>query len=306
MSISQGASSGLIQSGLNIGQSIFQSLISGIQNRRQRKYEQKMYGKNLQDSRDSWSLQNQYNDPAQQMLRLKQAGLNPNLAYGGTSTGNAGNISTPSPSISKPQDIQAPAAPQLNDIYNLSRTDAQTDLLRSKVISEGLSQTLMALSTAAKDLELSKDRATYQTQIDQIKANLTLTNENIRSQQLNQDKTRAETTSIIDENIRKWSTNDLTLKQMAENILNTQADTVNKRANLGLINAQTENTKQNTLTGQTVEDLNALDYVMTRTGFNKNDTVVQRGIKNFLSLITKNKKAAQAELEKLKQYLQKH
>lgn len=45
------------------------------------------WSKNL----EMWNLQNQYNSPASQMARFKEAGLNPNLIY---SQGNAGNASS--------------------------------------------------------------------------------------------------------------------------------------------------------------------------------------------------------------------
>lgn len=38
---------------------------------------------------DAWLMQQEYNTPANQMQRLLDAGLNPNLAYGNVSTGNA-------------------------------------------------------------------------------------------------------------------------------------------------------------------------------------------------------------------------
>lgn len=38
--------------------------------------------------------QNEYNKPANQMARLREAGLNPNLVYGGSSGSVAGNLST--------------------------------------------------------------------------------------------------------------------------------------------------------------------------------------------------------------------
>lgn len=44
----------------------------------------------------NWALENAYNSPEQQMQRYLAAGLNPNLVYGaGASSGNAGNIGTP-------------------------------------------------------------------------------------------------------------------------------------------------------------------------------------------------------------------
>ena len=45
----------------------------------------------------NWNRENVYNSPEQQMQRYLAAGLNPNLVYGaGASSGNAGNIGTPS------------------------------------------------------------------------------------------------------------------------------------------------------------------------------------------------------------------
>lgn len=38
---------------------------------------------------EAWNRQNKYNDPAAQYARLKGSGLNPNLAYGQATTGNA-------------------------------------------------------------------------------------------------------------------------------------------------------------------------------------------------------------------------
>lgn len=45
----------------------------------------------------NWNRENAYNSPEAQMQRYLAAGLNPNLVYGaGASSGNAGNIGTPS------------------------------------------------------------------------------------------------------------------------------------------------------------------------------------------------------------------
>lgn len=46
----------------------------------------------------AWDLNNEYNSPAQQMQRLREAGLNPNLIYGsGSVTGNASGQSPTAP-----------------------------------------------------------------------------------------------------------------------------------------------------------------------------------------------------------------
>ena len=54
-----------------------------------------------------WQMQNKYNDPTQQMARLKKAGLNPALIYGSgaTNTGVAGSIA---PSKPAPYNVKDP------------------------------------------------------------------------------------------------------------------------------------------------------------------------------------------------------
>ena len=44
---------------------------------------------------EDWNRQNAYNHPSQQMQRLKEAGLNPNLVYGGGATTTAQPVKTP-------------------------------------------------------------------------------------------------------------------------------------------------------------------------------------------------------------------
>ena len=45
-----------------------------------------------------WNMQNEYDTPQQQMSRLQQAGLNPNLVYGGNTVGNtSSSVEPPTP-----------------------------------------------------------------------------------------------------------------------------------------------------------------------------------------------------------------
>lgn len=88
---------------------IASSLISGIfGNRQQSKYiSQQERANNIAFERnkqlaqfqnqlniDAWNMQNQYNSPRAQMARLRDAGINPDLYYGGTSGLSASNSPT--------------------------------------------------------------------------------------------------------------------------------------------------------------------------------------------------------------------
>lgn len=67
-----------------LANTVIQPTLSAITNAQNRKNA-------LQD----WNRQNAYNHPAQQMQRLKEAGLNPNLVYGGGATTTAQPVHSP-------------------------------------------------------------------------------------------------------------------------------------------------------------------------------------------------------------------
>lgn len=69
----------------------------------QHKYNKELASIQNQYNIDMWKMNNEYNTPANQMARMKEAGLNPNLMY---SQGNTGNSSSP------PQQV-APNAPDM-------------------------------------------------------------------------------------------------------------------------------------------------------------------------------------------------
>lgn len=62
----------------------------GIAGENQRfEHEKQLAEQQNQYNLDMWRMQNEYNSPAAQMQRFKEAGLNPNLIYGQGSNGNA-------------------------------------------------------------------------------------------------------------------------------------------------------------------------------------------------------------------------
>lgn len=109
-------------------------------NKRAEKFNREMYARQRADALSDWNMQNAYNDPAAQMARLKNAGLNPNLVYGNGATTEAGaprasNVSTP--------DFKAPHIPDLGSIVmnamsmrqvesNIARTDAETEAIKAR------------------------------------------------------------------------------------------------------------------------------------------------------------------------------
>ena len=112
-------------------------------------------------NRESWNLQNEYNDPKAQMARLREAGLNPNLVYGNGATTQAGAVA---PASGTPAQGQAPKreAFRMGEVnpmmsyFDIQQREAQTDNLRAQ---NTLIQTQAALESvkATTELERAKD-----------------------------------------------------------------------------------------------------------------------------------------------------
>ena len=83
-------------------------IAQGAMNRKTRKWNEAMYGKQREDALADWARTNEYNSPLQQMARLKEAGLSPHLIYGG----GANSISQPVRSTDTKS--WSPNAPQID------------------------------------------------------------------------------------------------------------------------------------------------------------------------------------------------
>ena len=176
----------LLQLGVQAGS----TALSGGQSRQNRKAqieinnrnianEWKMYGQQRMDALFDWKLQNQYNHPRQQMQRLKEAGLNPNLIYGNGANAESANIRSSNantPTLQAPQNTTdysglANALPSYMDAQvkqqTINNLQAQHDLIlaqKSKVdvdvangITEGeTSKFQLEQAKALKDLTIEQ------------------------------------------------------------------------------------------------------------------------------------------------------
>ncbi len=101
-----------------------------------------------------WDKTNYYNDPKQQMERLRNAGLNPNMVYGGSSGQTAGQANAlPG---AKAEDYKMNLGSPMADYVNFRNTEAQTDNTRQMEATgkaeEGLKEAQTANENAKIDL----------------------------------------------------------------------------------------------------------------------------------------------------------
>lgn len=143
---------------------------------------------------DMWDRTNAYNDPSQQMKRLQQAGLNPNLVYGGSSGQTAGTAnSLPGAKSPDVQDIQP--GNEMMQYVNLKNTEAQTNNLRTQngvLTAEKNLKTVQAITEAAKTSDLNVSAEYKSNLINKVLADIKKVNTDTRTGELENQYKRFE------------------------------------------------------------------------------------------------------------------
>ncbi len=120
-----------------------------IQNAGQKKQQQREF----ENNKEMWNASNYYNSPEQQMQRLKDAGLNPNLVYGNGSV--VGNSSSPAPRYNAPNLQRLPLEmfnplDMISKYMDIKQKSAQTDLTNEAIIKQQIENRYLAPMTSAR------------------------------------------------------------------------------------------------------------------------------------------------------------
>lgn len=134
---------------LNLGSSLLNSVFSKRRSERntrrtiraERELAEYAYSKDL----EMWNRNNEYNTPEAQMLRLKSAGLNPNLVYGsGKVVGNTSSeqpkYNAPSADYSKQLPIQLPT--MISQFQDVALKQAVIDKTQQEVIEKDIANSV--------------------------------------------------------------------------------------------------------------------------------------------------------------------
>lgn len=214
------------------------NLLSGIlgqgSQRRQNKINQrnaeKMFQWEVNANRENWRMQNEYNSPQQQMQRLKEAGLNPNLVYGNGAVATGGQISSASGRATQGQAPQIELGGIVSGYLDSEAKRIQIDNLKEVQKNLQTERTLKEAQTNKTnqdvinnvwDLGRRQQLAPYQltalkTSIDQQLANIQNTNTrtDLTSAQIGQ--TKAQTNMIIDQNARQAQMQPYNIKKIVQ------------------------------------------------------------------------------------------
>lgn len=155
----------LLATGIAAGASVASAGINaysqGSLNSRNRRFADRMYDKQRAHAVEDWHLQNAYNDPAAQMQRMKDAGLNPALVYG-----QGADAQSQAPVRSSSYSTPQTAAPQVDlggAVYNalqarqmqsnIARTDAETAGIMARTQEQNYRNMAFTPELFARELE---------------------------------------------------------------------------------------------------------------------------------------------------------
>lgn len=262
-----------------LGQGI-SAISQSVLNKKSRKWHEKMYDRQRADSLADWTMQNEYNSPAAQMQRLRNAGLNPNLVYGNGATTEAATVRASDTAGSwNPEaprfDLGQAAQSGLQSYFDIQIRQGQADLLKAQntIAMEDVAlkraQTLATLAnTANSNFDLKNKEYDYgfkselrQTYMDTAHAQLA--------------KLKADTKFTLDANERAAAMQAPTLQKAAEEILMLRAQRANSAAQRQEIFARIESIKRD-------NQIKDFEIQLNKNGVTKNDELWQRILSNIV------------------------
>jgi hypothetical protein len=248
-----GAGIGAATSGLNMAS-------QAHENKQNRRFSESMFKWQNAENLKNWNLQNAYNDPSAQMQRLKNAGLNANMVYGGGATTTAQQIQKSSPTDYKGQAPQFDPQPamQMVDTYynsqakqqNIDNLAKQNALMDADLLLKNQQLLNMQVNEAKGKWDITRQQQLQQGLLD-IQA------ENIRKMQAGTSFTNAQ-------NLRNEKLTGLTLSEGIQRIVKSKAEVRHLNIDSNRINQMIQNMKKD---GQ----LKQLEINLKNKGFSWND-----------------------------------
>lgn len=270
----------LIAAGSQLASSGINAASQASMNKKTRDFQIAMYNQQRQNSLSDWQMQNDYNHPSQQMARLRQAGLNPNLVYGNGATTQASPVRSTDSGSWNPQapqfNLGAAANAGIGAYYDMQIKDANLDNLRAQntvIMDEHAlkqAQTAAVLASTGKTT-IDTESATF----DLMMKNLTK-DYDLSYRQGMVKKQDADTRFTLDQNERAQAMQASTLATAAEGILRSRSERATSAAQRQSIYAQIENIKKDTT-------LKQLDIDLRRMGVQPNDPLWSRIVGRLLN-----------------------
>lgn len=222
---------------------------------------------------DMWNMQNEYNTPAMQMQRFKDAGLNPNLIYGQGNAGNAGAVATPelrAPEFGKAISGAIPAGLQaLTEFTNVDMKIAQTDNLKAQQLV--LQNEAMLKAAQTYDTLTSGDRKKFDLDQEILLKDVSA---DFRRESLRQLRTNIQLS--INKDAREAAATSQSIEESFNRILNMQVVREKDAEEIQRIKQNIQILKQQGV-------LNQIEINLRKAGINPNSGVWEKAVGAILS-----------------------
>lgn len=242
------------------------------QNKKNIEFQKETNEQQRQWALEDWDKQNAYNHPLEQMNRLRQAGLNPNLVYGkgaDTTADAIRSVNTPAPQSRFNTGVFDKLNAPLQQMYDLETKQAQIDNLGTQNALMQQEALFKQASTAKTVQDTAKSKFDLQ-QAGELKDSV------IQNAKLQNEKLKADTAFTLDQNQRNAMSNSQDVKLTAEKIITEKIAHAKDQSQIDLLKAQLENLKQNTA-------IQVYERQLTEMGIHKSDPWYFRALMNLVN-----------------------
>lgn len=267
----------IMAGGALAGEGVNAMLQSG-QNKKTRKWNEKMYGIQRADALADYNMQNEYNSPSSQMARLRDAGLNPNLVYGDGATTTGATVRSSSAPSWNPQSPRVSTQGLNNGImsyYDLKLREAQTDNLKTQNTVLMEEKALKAAQTYATLVGANKTGIDATGSAFDISQRMRLADTAAEAAQASLNKIKADTQYTLDQNERQKALQAPTLTKAAIDILQARKNLARTDTEVKEIEARITNLEKDSQIKQWEIDLN-------KNGMTKGDELYWRALSELL------------------------
>lgn len=278
----------LAQAGANVATQGLTGIFTALNNKKARKWQLQDYRMQRNDALADWRMMAEYNSPAAQMQRLKDAGLNPNLVYGSGADAQVGPVRATDTRTVTPQPLSFDAGSVLGGYYDVQLRQAQIDNLQAqKTTNDARAQLTQAQAAAAllgidrSKLKYGQEKELYDTYLEFQRERL----KNLQQDTMNKGqvfkKLGADIQYTIDQNKRQWELQKPRVAQAAEQVLLMQA-------NKAKINVSAEQIRKQISIAEQELRIKTKQAEIWERGQNPNDPAWQRLLLEILEKVITN------------------
>lgn len=295
MPIDPGTLSSVLSGNIPGPSDMLNATAGAVQNIANVRISEKQYERQRADALEFWNMQNEYNSPAAQMQRFKDAGLNPNLIYGRGESGQSGAISVPNvnpPNLREPHvgtSTRAEVMPLLLAQADLRIKNAQANNL--EVQNDVIKQDALLRAFQAKRAGFDYD---FENELRDT--SLDYRRESLRGAMIQNDV-------AMNRDAREAAMNATSIQEAAERILSMQSNRALDPYRARQMGADTDRSRE--LIRQLIKDgvLKDLDIRLRRMNINPQDPIWARIVGGLLSDIVEKPDAVRDAVKGVEPYV---